>query len=245
VRGGRPFQLVLIDAGMPGTDGFALAERIARRPDTAPATIMMLNSTGPYSDASRCRRAGVSIFVTKPIGEAALLEAIVAALGAPALAPAGVVAPNAPAAPIVRRTVLLVEDNLVNQRVASGLLTRRGHDVRAANNGREALAALDQDAFDLVLMDIQMPEMNGYEATAIIREREQRTGGHVRIIAMTAHAMTGDRERCLAAGMDGYLSKPVDRLQLYAAVEQEDRTRAIAGTPLAVTARADEAASVN
>jgi CheY-like chemotaxis protein len=122
--------------------------------------------------------------------------------------------------PIRPLNVLLAEDNVVNQRVAVGLLSKRGHHVTVTNNGREALAALEHETFDLVLMDVQMPEMSGLEATAAIRERERRAGGHVRIVAMTAHAMTGDRERCLAAGMDGYLSKPIDRRTLFAVVEK-------------------------
>ena len=115
---------------------------------------------------------------------------------------------------------LIAEDNIVNQRVAAGLLTRRGHQVTVGNNRREALDALQADGFELVLMDVQMPEMDGFEATAAIRDRERATGQHVRIIAMTAHAMKGDKERCLAAGMDGYLSKPIDQRSLFAAVEE-------------------------
>jgi CheY-like chemotaxis protein len=129
--------------------------------------------------------------------------------------------------------VLLAEDNIVNQRVAVGLLTRRGHDITVANNGLEALAELERGSFDVVLMDVQMPEMGGLDATAAIRQREIVNGGHIRIVAMTAHAMKGDRERCLAAGMDGYLSKPIDPALLYAALEHqangvEDQPTAIA-----------------
>ncbi len=127
--------------------------------------------------------------------------------------------------------VLLAEDNVVNQRVAVGLLTNRGHAVTVAHNGREALAALERNAFDVVLMDVQMPEMGGLEATAAIRERERKTGGHVRILAMTAHAMNGDRERCLAAGMDGYLTKPIGPAMLCATLEHEAAAPAPAGTP--------------
>jgi CheY-like chemotaxis protein len=116
--------------------------------------------------------------------------------------------------------ILLAEDNLVNQRVAVGILTRRGHHVTVAINGREAVEAVQRERFDLILMDVQMPEMGGFEATAIIREREMRDGGHIRIVAMTAHAMSGDRERCLAAGMDGYLSKPITQSLLFDVVEQ-------------------------
>jgi signal transduction histidine kinase/CheY-like chemotaxis protein/HPt (histidine-containing phosphotransfer) domain-containing protein len=148
----------------------------------------------------------------------------------PMTAPLGTAATSA-AASVRRATVLVAEDNIVNQRVAFGLLTRRGHTVVVANNGREALAALERDVFDLVLMDVQMPEMGGLAATAAIRQRERETGGHVRIVAMTAHAMTGDRELCIAAGMDGYLSKPIDPSLLFAVVEQ-DATGMVA-TPVA------------
>ena len=130
--------------------------------------------------------------------------------------------PMAPMATVGLRplTILLAEDNLVNQRVAAGLLRRRGHTVAIANNGIEALAALENQRFDLVLMDLQMPQMGGLEATRRIRDREREGGRQTPIVAMTADAMTGDRERCLAAGMDGYLSKPVDPCMLYAVVEQ-------------------------
>jgi PAS domain S-box-containing protein len=124
--------------------------------------------------------------------------------------------------PDVQARVLIAEDNVVNQRVAAGLLTNRGHRVTVVSNGREAVEALARETFDLVLMDVQMPVMDGLEATAAIRAREQETGGHVRLIAMTAHTMTGDRERCLAAGMDGYLSKPLDSHKLYAIVEHDE-----------------------
>jgi CheY-like chemotaxis protein len=118
------------------------------------------------------------------------------------------------------KDVLLAEDNIVNQRVAAGLLTRRGHRVTIVENGKLALEALERQKFDLVLMDLQMPEMGGLEATSAIRARERKMGGHLRIVAMTAHAMSGDRERCLAAGMDDYLSKPIDQARLFEAVEQ-------------------------
>ncbi len=125
-----------------------------------------------------------------------------------------------PGRPARAARVLVAEDNIVNQRVAAGLLTKRGHEVTVVNNGREALAALQRGSFDLVLMDVQMPDMDGFEATSAIRVWERETGRHVRIVAMTAHVMTGDRERCLAAGMDGYLSKPIDQRSLFDAVER-------------------------
>jgi two-component system sensor histidine kinase/response regulator len=126
-----------------------------------------------------------------------------------------------PATPVARGArMLIAEDNIVNQRVAEGLLTKRGHQVTVVTTGREALHALQGGTFELVLMDVQMPDMDGFEATAAIRGWERDTGQHVRIVAMTAHAMTGDRARCLAAGMDGYLSKPIDQRSLYAIVEE-------------------------
>ena len=136
----------------------------------------------------------------------------------------------------VRVRILLVEDNVVNQQVAAGLLTRRGHHVTVVENGHEALDRLERETFDLVLMDLQMPVMGGLDATAAIRLRERATGPHIRIVAMTAHAMTSDRERCLAAGMDGYLSKPIDPLVLFAAVEQDGDG---GGVPAAVARAAD------
>jgi PAS domain S-box-containing protein len=225
---GRPFALVLLDANMPDCDGFTVAEQIASRPELAGPTIMMLTSSGAYGDSARCRELGLAAYLTKPINGKDLLEAIGVAL--PSRAPAATPIVPAPAvvpaqrSPAVRRArVLLAEDNVVNQRVAVGLLTRRGHDVTVTSNGYDALAALEREAFDVVLMDVQMPELGGLEATAEIRTRERRTGGHAYIVAMTAHAMSGDRERFLAAGMDGYLSKPIDPDMLFAIVEQ-DRT---------------------
>jgi CheY-like chemotaxis protein len=128
--------------------------------------------------------------------------------------------------------VLVAEDNVVNQRVAMGLLTKRGHRVTIANNGLEAVAALDRDSYDLVLMDVQMPEMGGYAATAAIREKERQSGRHQRIIAMTAHAMSGDRERCLAAGMDGYLSKPLAPHTLFSVVEDPAPASDVTAKPI-------------
>lgn len=155
--------------------------------------------------------AGTTFHFTIPFDIAALPVASQAYSGAaPGAAPSGMRSAR----------ILLAEDNLVNQRVAASLLARRGHNVTVANNGREALDALDRERFDLVLMDVQMPEMGGLEATALIRARERESGGRTRIVAMTAHAMTGDRERCIAAGMDGYLSKPINQALLFEVVER-------------------------
>ena len=218
-RDGRPFDLVLLDANMPGLDGFAVAEQVRLHPELAGSTIMMLSSSGLESDVARCRALGIAAHLTKPIKASDLLEAMTRTVDVSVAAPAAAKSAPAVVAPARLISVLVAEDNVVNQRVALGLLTRRGHTVTVVGNGREALAALERGAYDLVLMDVQMPVMGGFEATAAIRAGELQTGGHVRIVAMTAHAMNGDRERCVAAGMDGYLSKPLDPRMLFAIAE--------------------------
>jgi signal transduction histidine kinase/DNA-binding response OmpR family regulator len=217
---GRPFALVLLDANMPEMDGFEVARRVRDEPTLAGPTIMMLSSSGQFGESTRCTELGIVNHLTKPVDQRELLAAINRALaperGARTVLPASML----PADLAERRLhVLLAEDNVVNQRLAVSVLERRGHRVTVASNGREALAALDRQAFDLVLMDVQMPEMGGLEAAAAIRERERGTPSHVPIVAMTAHAMKGDRERCLAAGMDEYLTKPLDSRQLCLTVE--------------------------
>jgi len=227
-RAGAPFGLVLLDANMPHLDGFGVAERIRAQADLPRATIMMLSSSGQYGDAARCRGLGIAAYLTKPIQAADLHDAICRVLDRSrpeALASSGGQAPERATRPL---SILLAEDNVVNQRVAVGLLAKRGHQVTVATTGVEALAAFERRAFDVVLMDVQMPEMGGLEATAEIRRRERQGGARVRIVAMTAHAMNGDRERCLAAGMDDYLSKPIDPRLLFAAVEH-DATPVAAG----------------
>jgi two-component system sensor histidine kinase/response regulator len=214
---GRNYPLILLDAQMPEMDGFALAEYIKRNPDWKTATIMMLSSAGQRGDAKRCRDLGVDAYLTKPVRQGELLDAILTALGTrPTKEPLRVL--------VTRHSlrengghlrVLLVEDNAVNQLLAVRLLEKRGHNVTVAGNGKEALVALEKDSFDLVLMDVQMPEMDGFEATAVIREKEKRSGrNHLPVIAMTAHAMLGDRERCLEAGMDDYITKPIRSQEL-------------------------------
>ncbi len=233
-QGGRPFPLVILDCDMPDLDGFGVAEEIARRGGLAGATIMMLSASGLDRQASRCIELGVAAHLTKPVRQSDLLEAIGRTVGR---------APyrrDTPTSPRLRpgthaarpMHVLVAEDNIVNQRVASGLLTRRGHRVTVVANGREAIDAIARDEFDLVLMDVQMPGMDGFAATAAIRARERRSGGHMRIVAMTAHAMKGDCDRCLRAGMDGYVSKPLDPQILYAVVEDEN-PKALLPSPFA------------
>jgi len=218
---GKPFPLVLLDSQMPGMDGFAVAERIKQDPQHHEAVIIMLTSAGVRGDAIRCRELGINAYLNKPIKRSDLLDAIRMALGCrnraaekPSLITQYSLAENRR-----RLRVLLAEDNSVNQTLATRLLEKRGHTVVVAETGKLALEALDKQQFDIVLMDVQMPEMDGLAATAAIRDREQNTETHIPIIAMTAHAMVGDKERCLAAGMDRYVSKPLHAKELFAAIE--------------------------
>jgi PAS domain S-box-containing protein len=214
----EPYALILTDMHMPGMDGFELVERIRQMPELSTATIMMLTSSESRGDAERCKALGVSAHLLKPIRQSELREAIARVVGArgernslPLLARYSA---HDPQALFEALRILLAEDNLVNQRLMTRLLEKRGHLVVLAGDGREALAALEKDTYDLVLMDIQMPEMNGMEATARIREIEKITGKHQPIVALTAHAMKGDQELCLAGGMDGYLAKPIRAQEL-------------------------------
>jgi two-component system, sensor histidine kinase and response regulator len=212
-KSSEAYALVLTDMHMPGMDGFTLIERIRQDPELSTATIMMLTSAGHRGDAERCKELGISAYLLKPIRQSELREAIARVLGGH---------DQGGAIPLVTRyslqdardpsevlRILLAEDNVVNQRLATRLLEKRGHRVVVAANGREALEALEKETFDLVLMDVQMPEMDGMEATAEIRKKEKLAGGHQPVVALTAHAMKGDQERCLSVGMDGYLAKPI------------------------------------
>ena len=218
---GTPLPLVVTDAHMPGEDGFDLARELRRNPPGAAPAIVMLTSASERGDAARCRELGLAAHLTKPVSAWELRQLLCAVLGdrgdeRPAAdAAAGSFAEGAGAG----RRILLAEDNPVNQVVALRLLEKRGHRVTLAVNGLEAVAAAAREPFDLVLMDVQMPEMDGFEATAAIRQREASTGAHVPIFAMTAHAMKGDAERCQAAGMDGYLPKPIRPADLYALID--------------------------
>jgi two-component system, sensor histidine kinase and response regulator len=216
---GRPFPLILLDGQMPEMDGFALAERIKKDPGLVGATIMMLTSAGHLGDAARCRELGISAYLVKPIRQGELLEAICSVLNQASQKTSSLVTRHTLQEARNRLRVLLAEDNAVNQTLAVRLLEKRDFLVSVAANGRDTLAAFEKEDFDLVLMDIQMPEMDGFEATAAIREIERRTGRHVPIIAMTAHALKGDQERCLAAGMDAYISKPIRTNELFATIE--------------------------
>jgi PAS domain S-box-containing protein len=216
---GQPFPLILLDGNMPEMDGFTLAERIKKDPDLVGATIMMLTSAGRLGDAARCRELGISAYLVKPIRQPELLQGICNILNLASQKKAPLVTRHTLREAGSRSRVLLVEDNVVNQTLAVRLLEKRGYIVSVAGDGRQALATLKTKEFDVVLMDVQMPEMDGFEATAAIRERERSTGKHIPIIAMTAHALKSDQDRCLSAGMDAYLSKPIRTIELFAAIE--------------------------
>jgi two-component system sensor histidine kinase/response regulator len=218
-----PYALVLTDLQMPDMDGFSLVEQIRKQKELSSIAIMMFSSAGQRGDGARCQKLGVSAYLLKPIRQSELRAAILRVVSA---------GDQKAQLPLVTRYTLhdtvaqpvslrglIAEDNLVNQRLAMRLLEKRGHQVTIAGNGQEAVAATEKTAFDLILMDLQMPEMDGFEATAALREREKETGIHLPVIALTAHALKGDRERCLEAGMDGYLTKPIRPQELDAVLE--------------------------
>jgi two-component system, sensor histidine kinase and response regulator len=229
------FALVLLDVHMPDMDGFTVAQHIRSTQKRHGAKVILLTSAGRADDAARCRELGISGYLTKPIKQSELFDAIVTAMAehAPKLERTGRRASSLrPSGRALR--VLLAEDNPVNQTLATRILEKLGHKVQVANNGREAVERAHAGDFDLIVMDVQMPEMDGLEATVAIRTAEAGTGKHVPIVAMTAHAMKGDRERCLNAGMDGYLSKPIRIDELKQAISD------IGKTPESPKHRADE-----
>jgi signal transduction histidine kinase/DNA-binding response OmpR family regulator len=217
----RPYPVVIADAHMPQMDGFRLVENIQQDPELERSAIIVLTSAADPGHAQRCRELGVSAYLAKPVGEMELLEAIVRARGKN---PASTRKPEhavhqAPHQAHESLRVLVVDDNAVNRHLATRLIEKQGHSVVSAVSGRAAMEAIEKQTFDLVLMDVQMPEMDGFEATHAIRENERRCGTHIPIVAMTAHAMEGDRQLCLAAGMDDYVSKPISAQALLAAID--------------------------
>ncbi|MCE5324529.1 response regulator [bacterium] len=229
----KPYDLILLDAQMPEMDGFAVAEGIKHDPKTAGATIMMLTSSGQYGDVARCKSLGIAAHMTKPIRQSELFDGIMSVLsksctpeemGITESQKLQGITSEKNSKPGTQLRILLAEDNAVNQKLAVSILEKKGYNVTVVNNGREALDELETEHFDMVLMDVQMPQMDGIEATTIIREKEKTTGAHIPIVAMTAHAMKGDKERCLESGMDAYVAKPIQSSELYKVLEDAGKS---------------------
>jgi len=222
-KSGRPFKLIILDMNMPVMDGFELAEKIRKQEEYSNIPIMILTSSGLRGDAARCQKLEIAAYLTKPVKQSSLLDAILTVLGR--------IEPEGAEAPLVTQymireegpslRILLAEDNEVNQKIATSMLGKRGHIVIVVGNGKNAVSAYEDQGgppFDLILMDVQMPVMDGLEATRLIRQREKNSGKHIPIVALTAHAMKGDKEMCLDAGMDGYLSKPLRKDELISVI---------------------------
>ncbi len=219
-QAGQPFSLVLNDACMPAIDGFHLAEKIRTDNCLCSTIIMMLTSGDRPGDIQRCKQLGIGSYLLKPIKQSELFDALMSELRINQTEQDATDPSSERSEPTRSLRVLLAEDSPFNQKLAVALLEKRGHRVVVAKHGREAVAAVEQDEFDVILMDVQMPEMDGLEATRAIRQSEESTEKHVPIIAMTAHAMKGDRERCLESGMDAYVAKPVRAKDLFEAITQ-------------------------
>ena len=225
---GKPYRLLLLDLQMPVMDGFEAAKKIKEGGYGTDMQIILLTSAGQKGDGAHCKELGISGYLLKPVKQSELLDAIMMTLGHPTEEKTSVITRHTIHEDRRRVNILVAEDNLVNQKLAVKMLEKRGHRVVVASNGREAVEALGKEHFDLVLMDIQMPEMDGFEATARIRANEievatrnsQPATHHIPIIAMTAHAMKGDREKCLAAGMDDYVSKPIKAEKFFSVIEK-------------------------
>jgi PAS domain S-box-containing protein len=244
-QSGSPFRLVITDMQMPEMDGIALCEEIRRSTRFGQVPLLLLSSSLRPSEAARCHELGISDYLAKPAQPSELLDAILAALSKTLMIPE----PNPAKVPLPLQTlakmkILLAEDNAVNRKLAIKLLEKRGYSVVVAENGQEALDALEREKVDLVLMDVQMPVMDGFEAIRAIRAKEQRNGAHMPIVALTAHAMKGDRERCLEAGADEYVSKPIRLPELVAAMEHASATAATA-VPPAPASRVPPSAAVS
>jgi two-component system, sensor histidine kinase and response regulator len=214
---GTPFRLVLTDVNMPGVDGFMLCEQIRSIPELADLVVVVLTSGDRVGDIALCEQLAIAARLLKPVKPSELINVVLRALGKAVAQEGRDAGPSVTSVPSSTTSlrVLLAEDSTMNQKLVVGLLNKWGHSVQVATHGLAAIRAWERDVFDVILMDVQMPEMNGLEATAAIRQREAQTGGHIPIIALTAHALRGDREQCLAAGMDGYVSKPIRHSELF------------------------------
>jgi PAS domain S-box-containing protein len=233
----RPLPVILLDADLPGHDSFYVMDYIRNNPDIARSIIMMMSTPNSRLDAAPWLKLGISSNLAKPVKPAELREQVQKAFGLVPKPPEPVpMVPEPEPAPVKERLtyrILIAEDNLVNQRVAIYMLEKQGHQVKGVMNGQEVLEALEKGNFELILMDVQMPKMDGLKATQIIRKKEKETGSHIPIVAMTAHALKGDRERCLQAGMDEYLSKPLNASQLIETINRVMEERESAqGEPL-------------
>ena len=248
---GTRFDLILLDVMMPEMDGFETAEWIRSCVDFYRSVIMILTSVGQRGDAARCRELGISAYLTKPIKQSELFAAIMTVL---ALRNQGAEDGILITRHSLRETpsdrvagssknlhILLAEDNVVNQKLATKILANWGHSIVVASSGKKAVEASEKERFDLILMDIQMPDLDGFEATQIIREREKDGGGRLPIVAMTAHAMKGDKEKCLAAGMDDYVSKPINRDELFLVIEKFSKGGEAKGNNISLSRKDDEA----
>ena len=216
---GKPYQILLLGSRLSGVDGFEVAKSVRERLYGEDLKIILLTSMGKKGDAEECSKFGISAYLVKPVKQSDLLDAIMLALGHLTDEKPPLITRYTIEEARRRLRILVVEDTIVNQKVVSAMLEKRGHAVVITSNGREALESLEGASFDLILMDVQMPEMDGFEATRLIREKEQADGGHIPIVAMTAHAMKGDREKCLAARMDDYISKPIREGDLFSVIE--------------------------
>ncbi len=218
---GNPYRLALVDLHMPVMDGFMLAELIRQDPALSKAMLILISSGGLRGDSQKCRQAGISAYLTKPVRQSELIQAIVTVLGKPPAAkPAQLVTRYSLRRDSQLLRILLVEDNVANQKMALRMLEKKGHSVVVADNGHQALEHFRKDHFDLVLMDLHMPEMSGHETASAIRAWEKKNESHVPVVGMTAHAVKGDRETCLEAGMDGYVMKPIRAQELWDEIDR-------------------------
>jgi PAS domain S-box-containing protein len=216
---GTPYKLILLDYQMPQMDGFGVAEELQQRPYSKDVRIIMLTSLGERGDASLCKEKGISGYLIKPIKQSELLDTLSISFGQTIDEEMPLLTRHVVSEARRRLKILLAEDNIVNQKVASRILEKRGHRITIADNGKEAVKAYEKETFDLILMDVQMPEMDGFEATKRIREIENETHKHIPIAAMTAHTMKGDKEKCLVAGMDAYISKPIRTKEMFNVID--------------------------
>ncbi|RJP33860.1 MAG: response regulator [Candidatus Omnitrophota bacterium] len=219
---GRPYSLIIIDANMPEVDGFELAKWIKQNPAYEETKLIILTSAGQRGDAHRCHEIGVSAYLMKPVKQSELFDSMMLIMedSLRVKAPKPVVTRHSLREMRKPYRILLAEDNKVNQKLAVSRLEKGGYTVVVASDGEEALSLYQNQPFDLILMDVQMPNVDGFEATAIIREKEKNSGAHIPIVAMTAHAMKGDCERCLSAGMDAYIAKPIKATELYETLDR-------------------------